>query len=180
MKTNPNTPGMLPEMCVLTCLGEEGSEISQAVSKILRFGLLDSHPLRGHKTTSQCLAEELNDLRGVLKELEVEFGIRFPEDDKRIEAKRRKVRKFMWLSMHLGQVRHPEVDPLRGIEIDHELGLHMTADRFVSACLDNKLTDDDGVGLWATATHMNPTAIASPSKVTKRGDWATHVVWFKK
>lgn len=82
---------------LLTCLGEEGSEISKDVSKSLRFGLDDRNVLDPTGPTNrERLILELNDLLGVAGLL-VDLGIIPPDwtDSEKQIAKQRKVRHFM-------------------------------------------------------------------------------------
>ena len=89
---------------LLTCLGEEGSEISKDVSKSLRFGLDDRNVLDPTGPTNrERLLSELNDLLGVASLL-VDFGIIPPDwmDAEKQIAKKRKVRKFMGYAVKVG------------------------------------------------------------------------------
>jgi hypothetical protein len=57
---------------LLSCLGEEGSEIAQDVSKANRFGLNDVYPKQPELGTNRDrLVRELNDLLGVCRLLVV-------------------------------------------------------------------------------------------------------------
>lgn len=49
---------------LFTCLGEEAAEVSQAVSKLLRFGADDEYPGKG--TNTEHLVLELNHLLAVV------------------------------------------------------------------------------------------------------------------
>lgn len=92
---------------LLTCLGEEGSEISQDVSKCLRFGLSDRNVLDPTGPTNcERLVNELNDMLGVASLLS-EFGIipaNWMDPEKQI-AKKRKVRKFMGYAVTVGALK---------------------------------------------------------------------------
>jgi hypothetical protein len=82
---------------LLVCLGEEGAEITQDVSKSLRFGLDDRNILNPTGPTNrERLIEELNDLLGVASML-VDKGV-LPsdwQDEEKQVAKKSKVTKFM-------------------------------------------------------------------------------------
>ena len=54
-------------------LGEECNETAQAVSKILRFGLLETHPVTG-VSNKEHLSEEVGQLLGML-DLATEHGL---------------------------------------------------------------------------------------------------------
>jgi hypothetical protein len=86
-----------PTEHLLTCLGEEGSEIAQDVCKCVRFGLDDVNVLTpGGPNNRERLVNELNDLMGVVRLL-IEKNI-IPtnwQDAEKQAAKRDKVRKFM-------------------------------------------------------------------------------------
>jgi hypothetical protein len=57
---------------------------------------------------------------------------------------------------------------------------HMTWSEFVGGVISGGLTDDDGHGVYATATHRSKITVV-PSQVNlKRPEWATHVLWFNK
>jgi hypothetical protein len=96
---------------LLTVLGEEGAEIAQVASKILRFGLHDRNVLNPDGPTNQeRLVAELNDLVGVANML-VDIGV-LPTDwmcpDKQI-AKKRKVSHFMDYAFRVGAIDNLQV-----------------------------------------------------------------------
>jgi len=79
---------------LLTCLGEEGCEVSQAVSKSLRFGLPDVNVLKPNGPSNrERIVEELNDLMALV-EICVYRGL-LPEDWKNREAREEKKAKVM-------------------------------------------------------------------------------------
>lgn len=93
---------------LLTVLGEEAGEIVQSMSKIKRFGP-DSISPEGdkNKTNRDQLIHEINDLVAVTEMLEENgaLGAGFFEDylDRAlINAKKRKVEKYMKVSQNLG------------------------------------------------------------------------------
>lgn len=89
---------------LLTCLAEEGGEITQAATKALRFGLLD-YPHEGAPTNTEQLVAELNDLLGVARSL-VEVGA-LPHEwqsETAQEAKRLKVAHYMSYSDSRGRL----------------------------------------------------------------------------
>lgn len=82
---------------LLSCLGEEGAEISQCCSKINRFGLHDVNILKpAGENNVQRLVAELNDLLAVVDML-VADGVIPPlwNDDAAKLRKMAKVRRFM-------------------------------------------------------------------------------------
>ncbi len=52
---------------ILTCIGEEGGEVSQASSKCMRFGMTDNHPVHGEMHNVDSLVQEVNDLIAVVE-----------------------------------------------------------------------------------------------------------------
>jgi hypothetical protein len=92
---------------LFSCLGEEGAEIAQDVSKINRFGLLDVNIIAPDSgTNKERLINELNDLIGIVEML-VERGI-LPTDwinREKINAKKIKVEKFMRYARKVGTLR---------------------------------------------------------------------------
>lgn len=57
---------------------------------------------------------------------------------------------------------------------------HMAWSEFVGGVISGGFTDDDGHGVYATATHRSKITVV-PSQVNlKRPEWATHVLWFNK
>lgn len=94
---------------LITCLGEEGSEISQAASKCLRFGMDDRNVLDPNGPTNrERLITELNDLLGVVLML-VSSGL-LPKDwesDSVKLQKSEKVSKFIAYSQKLGATSGP-------------------------------------------------------------------------
>jgi hypothetical protein len=93
-----------------TCLGEEGSEISQVVSKINRFGQHDRNVLNPTgPTNTERLIQELNDLLAVA-DLLVAHGV-LPDNWQSAElkgAKKLKVIRFMDYARTRGTLTFPE------------------------------------------------------------------------
>ena len=87
---------------LLSCIAEEGGEITQVACKCLRFGVLDSAP-DSILTNEQQLVKEVNDLLAVVEMLEDEgynlSGVGNRED---IENKKDKVHRFMRYSRQAG------------------------------------------------------------------------------
>lgn len=84
---------------LLTCLSEEGVEISHIIHKALRFGLHErwpNNPNAAKPSNCERLIDELNDLLGVISLLEDEKILppNWKSDHKRL-AKREKVLKYM-------------------------------------------------------------------------------------
>ena len=91
---------------ILTCISEECSEVQQAISKALRFGLDDFYPSKKEGNNLQDLIDELNDLSGVLL-LAKENNI-LPEhflDADKVVAKRDKILKYMDYSKNCGTLQ---------------------------------------------------------------------------
>ena len=86
---------------LLTCLIEECSEIQQAASKALRFGLDDGHP---EKTTTNAedIAKECVDLVAVIEMLEEAGIIDRIRTLQGIEHKKAKVRHYMGYAKRRG------------------------------------------------------------------------------
>jgi hypothetical protein len=89
---------------LLTCLGEEGSEVAQDVSKCLRFGCNDRNFLNPTgPTNTERLVNELNDLLGVAEMLVTEGVIPANWIDRgKIEAKKEKVLNCMEYARKVG------------------------------------------------------------------------------
>jgi len=90
---------------LLTCLAEEGGEITQAATKALRFGLLD-YPHEGAPNNTEQIVAELNDLLGVARLL-VARGVLPPDwqsEDKQ-KAKMVKVTNSMGYAQSLGTLQ---------------------------------------------------------------------------
>lgn len=92
---------------LLTCLAEEGSEITKDACKSLRFGLDDRNVLNPTGPTNrERLVDELNDLEAVRLIL-IERGA-IPKDwcdVSKIEAKQKKVLKFMEYAERVGTLK---------------------------------------------------------------------------
>ena len=88
---------------LLICLSEEAAELSQTASKALRFGLDDTYYTESPK---KAIIREFNDLIGVL-ELLNENGVDFKKlyNKELIEAKKKKVKKFMEYSKKKGTLK---------------------------------------------------------------------------
>ncbi|HEV7658814.1 MAG TPA: hypothetical protein VGO55_03105 [Allosphingosinicella sp.] len=87
---------------LLTCLGEECSEVSIRASKALRFGLSEVQP--GQKmTNAQRITAELKDVWAAAIICAQAGLIPFPQPSiSEIEAKRAKIEKFMAISREQG------------------------------------------------------------------------------
>lgn len=96
---------------LLTCLSEECVEVSKDISKALRFGLEDRNVLNPTGPTNrERIIEELNDLMGILDML-VDHGI-LPlgwESQTKMNAKKRKVGKFMDYAREHGALHDPSL-----------------------------------------------------------------------
>jgi NTP pyrophosphatase (non-canonical NTP hydrolase) len=80
---------------ILHITQEECAEVSQAISKVFRFGFAGSH---GGKSNKQSLEEEIGDLECMLELLKLEFAI----DREQVElAKLRKAIKLNTWSTHI-------------------------------------------------------------------------------
>ena len=90
---------------LLTCLAEEGCEISQAVHKAQRFGLDDINPKSGQSNRKDIVAE-VNDLLGAV-ELLIENGVELPGlfDREAIEAKKARIKTWMNHSEMVGALQ---------------------------------------------------------------------------
>ena len=88
---------------LLACSSEEAGEISQAVGKSHRFGLLDKNP-RSDKTNWVDLRKEVHDLVAVYEMLCVEFDRVETLDRDIIDAKKVKVEHYMNYSVELGRL----------------------------------------------------------------------------
>jgi hypothetical protein len=98
---------------LLTCVGEEGAEIAVRASKALRFGLYEQEPGQD-ETNVQRLNREINDLLATFAMLADEINANYPPptpddwldlpDDALIEAKQRKLEKYMRYSRECGRL----------------------------------------------------------------------------
>ena len=88
---------------LLVIISEECAELSQEVSKALRFGLNDHAPLSS-ETNVQRIVAEFNDLVAVFRMLS-ENNIFNPDDilnDKSIQDKKEKVERYLTYSKLVG------------------------------------------------------------------------------
>lgn len=88
---------------LLACVGEECGEIQQVVGKAIRFGILDTNP-RSKKTNWADLWKEVHDLVAVFEMLCDEFDRVDILDRKLIEAKKKRVLKYMEYAVNQGQL----------------------------------------------------------------------------
>jgi hypothetical protein len=92
---------------LLTALGEEGAEITQAASKALRFGLDDVYPSTAKNpngaSTTERLVDELNDLMGVIEILQDRkiLPITWFSPEK-VDAKKVKILKYLQYAKERG------------------------------------------------------------------------------
>ena len=91
---------------LLTCITEEGGEISQAAAKCLRFGMFDTHPKNDNVPNVNLLVNEINDMLGVAELLKESGFTVFGKigDREAIDAKKEKVIRWMDYSRELGLV----------------------------------------------------------------------------
>lgn len=87
---------------LLTILSEECAEVTKECSKALRFGL--ENPYQG-TTSSQKIADELNDLIAVADMIKDASVIGPFIDDKKIKAKKDKVEKYLEYSKRIGKLK---------------------------------------------------------------------------
>jgi farnesyl diphosphate synthase len=57
--------------------------------------------------------------------------------------------------------------------------VHVTWDEFCTAMKNGSISDDDGDGDFATATHVSDVHVPSTT-IWKKPEWATHVLWYNK
>jgi len=88
---------------LLACISEEAGEISQAVGKAHRFGLLDKNP-KSKSTNWVDLRKEIHDIIAVYEMLCDEFDRVDVIDRKMVAAKKRKVAKYMKYSDSIGRL----------------------------------------------------------------------------
>ena len=84
---------------LMTILTEECSEVQQAVTKTLRFGLDEGRDIEC--TNAERLRAELNDLLAMVEMLEAE-GIDLSPDHSHRAAKKAKVEKYLLYSAECG------------------------------------------------------------------------------
>lgn len=88
---------------LLSCLSEEAGEITQAVGKAHRFGLLDKNP-NSNNTNWVDLRNEVHDLIAVYEMLCLEFDRADNLDRHLLNAKQQRVTKLMKYSEELGRL----------------------------------------------------------------------------
>ena len=66
--------------------------------------------------------------------------------------------------------------PVDDYEEGYSEGGVMTIEEFGKCIVHNTITDDDGVGYWATADKVSDWNVF----VMWRPTWATHVAWYSK
>ena len=96
---SPETPPEGLERELLTILAEECCEVGQRVSKALRFGLSEVQPGQS-LTNAQRIALEAGDLIAMVKMLEERGVLDRHEVTAAVQAKRRKVARFLQSTEH--------------------------------------------------------------------------------
>jgi len=98
---------MTQHECLLVQLGEEAAEVTQAVSKYLRFGQTHTHPTV-HGTTEECVMAEVVDVLALV-ELCQSHGLlpRIAPSEERalIDAKKHRVAQYLLISQQEGTVQ---------------------------------------------------------------------------
>lgn len=89
---------------LLTIFAEEGTEISQATSKALRFGIHEK--LKLPETNQERMQKEYNDLLAMAQMLnEEDLGINLYQDDELIKRKKEKVERYLLYSKECGTLQ---------------------------------------------------------------------------
>lgn len=83
---------------MLVCMAEECSEITQIISKTLRFGL---HSTYKEQTNIERLSAEVNDFMGTLEML-IDTGLEINISMEAIAAKRKKILMYMDVARECG------------------------------------------------------------------------------
>lgn len=89
---------------LLIKLAEESSEVGQIALKTAQFGLHEVYSENG-KSNIQRIHDELNDLFGIIKMLNVEYEFDYTPSDVAISDKIEKVSKYFNYSCELGHVK---------------------------------------------------------------------------
>ena len=87
---------------MLLKLSEECNEVGQAASKSMQFCLDDSY---NGVTNRDRLIGEIKDLVSVVHILNEEFGLGYEFDSVHLEEKRKKINKYLQLSVDNGHVK---------------------------------------------------------------------------
>lgn len=95
---------MNKEQYLLVKLMEEAAEVQQAASKALRFGLENTDPVTGI-TNVDYLVSEIGDLYVAMNALESHAGISLYITNSILDAKLKKLEKFMRISAELGVIK---------------------------------------------------------------------------
>lgn len=90
------------EQYLLNKLAEEASEIAQIALKSAQFGLNEVYIDESNK--KRC-HNEINDLLGIIRILNVEFNFEYDPDIEQIEKKIEKVNRYYGYSKELGMVK---------------------------------------------------------------------------
>jgi NTP pyrophosphatase (non-canonical NTP hydrolase) len=80
---------------LLIILMEESAEVSQAASKVMRFGLVSTHPLESPQTNQLRLETEIGDFMAIVKLLTEEYNLNMDNIIAAADAKLVKVEKYM-------------------------------------------------------------------------------------
>lgn len=87
---------------LLVKLAEEAAEVAQIALKTSQFGLEERFPNHPDNNATRCHAE-LNDVLGIVKMLNEEFGFNFEPSEEAQLAKRDKVNHYYAYSVQLGE-----------------------------------------------------------------------------
>jgi len=91
---------------LLTCLAEECGEVTQRVTKALRFGI-DEVQKGQELTNAERLTNELTDIATLIEMLREECGLWLPVyTTSKILAKKERVKEYMKLSIEQGRLEN--------------------------------------------------------------------------
>ena len=85
---------------LLTILSEENSEVIQAITKAIRFGVFEGRDIS--ETNLVRLRAEIKDVRALIEMVEHEFNIDLSSSPEDIVAKKAKVERYLIYSKECG------------------------------------------------------------------------------
>lgn len=174
----------------LTKLAEEAAEVAQIALKAQQFGPKEVMPGQPLNNFERCHFE-LDDLQGIIEELNEYYSFGYIPNRERIEEKKKKVRKFLKYSESLGMVTGKHLSIVFEVPLSETAKLILEMTEWVGAswghaiherdmALSGNEAKGDDAGRYLTLVFAVPipaeVRAAIEQNLWTAGSWS-HVIW---